>query len=112
MNILIFCLSLFLSKVNIELIAENFKYPVHLTWQDEMMLVVEQGGTVRGVKNKRPGEVWLDIRDRVSSGGEKGLLSIAIGPKNTESENWIFVNYTSKPNGATIISAFKLFLDL
>ncbi len=108
MNILIFCLSLFLSKVNIELIAENFKYPVHLTWQDEMILVVEQGGTVRGVKNKRPGEVWLDIRDRVSSGGEKGLLSIAIGPKNTESENWIFVNYTSKPNGATIISAFPI----
>tara|TARA_B100000029_G_C17601436_1_gene965876 strand:- start:121 stop:1224 length:1104 start_codon:yes stop_codon:yes gene_type:complete len=108
MNIFVFVLFLIFSELNVQFIAGDFEYPIHMTWLDDEVLVVEQRGTVRKIKNEKPGEIWLDIRDRVTSGGEKGLLSIALGPKNTPSENWVFVNYTAKKDGRTVISGFPI----
>jgi glucose/arabinose dehydrogenase len=58
------------------------------------LFVVEQGGTIRvvhrGRKRERP---YLDIRDRVQSGGERGLLSMAFAP-NYRASRRFYVYYT------------------
>lgn len=62
----------------------TFNSPVHVTSAPgaaQLVFVVEQRGVVRvvrdGTKLRRP---FLDIRRRVTSGGEQGLLSIAFHP--------------------------------
>ena len=53
---------------------------------------------------------YLDIRDRVRAGGERGLLSLAFHP-NYASNGYFFVNYTNL-SGATVVSRFSVTSDL
>ena len=57
-------------------------------------MVVEQGGTIRVVRRggvrERP---FLDITDRVRSGGERGLLSVAFPPDYATTRRF-YVYYT------------------
>lgn len=47
----------------------------------DLLFVVEQGGTVQVIRNGQVlDQPFLDISDRISSGGERGLLSIAFDP--------------------------------
>jgi hypothetical protein len=59
--------------------------------------VVEQGGVIRelldGVKQPTP---YLDIHTQVKSGGEQGLLSMAIDPA---APTHVYVYYTAEPDG-------------
>ena len=59
----------------------TFDSPVYVTsppGDARRLLVVEQGGTIRMVRGgKKLAKPFLDIRSRVVSGGEQGLLSIA-----------------------------------
>ncbi len=73
------------------------------------VFIVEQQGTIRVLKNERLSEkLFLDIRDRVTSGGEKGLLGLAFHP-NFSKNRRLFVNYTSPAGGLhTVISEFKI----
>lgn len=59
------------------------------------LFIVNQGGTVRIVSGGVlvPGN-FLDIPDSISSGGERGLLSIAFHP-NFSSNRYFFVYYTN-----------------
>lgn len=63
---------------------------------ERLLFVVEQGGTVRvlrdGVQRKRP---FLDISNRVSTGGEQGLLSIAFSPGYRKNRRF-YVYYTNR----------------
>jgi glucose/arabinose dehydrogenase len=52
---------------------------------------------------------FLDIRDRVSAGGERGLLSVAFHPKYREN-GLFFVNYTNRA-GDTEIARFRVSTD-
>src|SRR4051794_35875329 len=45
------------------------------------LYVVEQPGTIKIVRNGAIGGTFLDIRGRVRSGGEQGLLSVAFHPQ-------------------------------
>lgn len=71
------------------------------------LFMVEQGGQISILKN---GETlanrFLDITDRVLSGGERGLLSLAFSPDYKSSGNF-YVWYT-QPGGATVLSRFKV----
>lgn len=49
---------------------------------------------------------FLDIRDRVRAGGERGLLSIAFHP-NFASNGYCFANYTNL-RGHTVVSRFEV----
>lgn len=49
---------------------------------------------------------FLDIKDRVFSGGERGLLGLAFHPQYNTNRLFV-VNYTRKNDGATVISTFK-----
>ncbi len=62
----------------------------------ERVYVVEQGGRIRVVRNGEvQGEVFLDISDRIRTGGERGLLGLAFHP-GFEANRRFFVNYTNR----------------
>ena len=67
--------------------------------QDGRAWVVERDGTTRS----RP---LLDIRGRITSGGERGLLGLAIHP-GFPADPRVFADYTDR-NGNTVVSSFRL----
>lgn len=72
------------------------------------LFVVEQQGVVRILRNGSLSSTpFLDIRSKVLSGGERGLLSIAF-PPNYASSGRFYVNYTNRPNGATVVARYKV----
>ncbi len=92
-------------------IARGFKQPVHLTHAGDgsgRLFVVEQRGVVRVIENGAlRAEPFLDIRDRVESGGEKGLLSVAFHPQYAANGRF-YVDYTTRDNGLrTIVARFE-----
>jgi hypothetical protein len=76
----------------------DFASPVYVTQPPNggPLLVVEQGGTIRAVSGgsvlSRP---FVDLRSRVLSGGERGLLSVAF-PPNYRRSKLLYVYYTNK----------------
>jgi glucose/arabinose dehydrogenase len=61
---------------------------------DSRMFIVEQGGTIRLVKNGvLLTEPYLDLRSKVSTGGERGLFSLAFHPDFWRN-GLVFVKYT------------------
>jgi glucose/arabinose dehydrogenase len=69
------------------------------------LYAVEQVGRIRYFVNGKLGGTFLDIRDRVVSGGEQGLLSLAFHPKYARNHRF-YVNYTDK-NGNTRVVEFR-----
>ncbi len=69
------------------------------------LYVVEQAGRIRVVRNGRIVGTLLDIRSRVSSGGERGLLSVAFHPGYATNHRF-YVNYTDT-NGDTRVVEFR-----
>ncbi len=71
------------------------------------LYVVEQGGLVKvfegGRLRSRP---FLDLRGRVSTGNEQGLLGLAFGPGYTGRKR-VYVNYTDVA-GDTIIAEYQV----
>ncbi|MEX2195377.1 MAG: PQQ-dependent sugar dehydrogenase [Thermoleophilaceae bacterium] len=69
------------------------------------VFVVEQGGTIRVVRNGRIlRRAFLDIRRDVSSGGERGLLSMAFAPDYERSRRF-YVYFTDR-SGHTRVQEF------
>jgi glucose/arabinose dehydrogenase len=75
----------------------TFSMPTYVTappGDRRRLFVVEQGGTIRvihrGRKLSRP---FLDLRDRVQAGGERGLLSMAFAPRYRKNRRF-YVYYT------------------
>jgi len=87
----------------------NFESPVYVTGAPgfpELLFVVEQGGTVQVLRNgHKQAQPFLDIHDLISSGGERGLLSIAF-PPDYESSGRFYV-YETDPKGNIRIDEFK-----
>jgi glucose/arabinose dehydrogenase len=84
----------------------TFDNPVYVTappGDRGRIFVVEQGGTVRivrgGNKLDRP---FLDVSDRISSGGERGLLSLAFAP-DYASSGLFYVYYTATDGAIRIV---------
>lgn len=70
------------------------------------LFVLEQGGLIRalGPDGVEVQPSFLDISDRVSSEGERGLLGLAFSP-DYEQDHQLFVDYTDL-DGNTVISRF------
>jgi len=66
--------------------------------------VVEQPGRIRKLVNGVPQTPVLDISNRVSSGGERGMLSLAFDPQFADNGN-LFVYFTD-PSGDIAIERF------
>ena len=77
-------------------VASGFSDPLYLTAPpgDDRLFVVEQAGRVRIIEDGAVlPQPFLDIRARVSSGGERGLLSIAFHPRYA-TNGYLYANYT------------------
>ena len=87
----------------------NFSSPVYVTappGERGRIFVVEQGGTVRIVRGgKKIDRPFLDISGRISSGGERGLLSLAFAPDYASSG--LFYVYYTAGNGDIRIAEFR-----
>ena len=89
----------------------SFISPVYVaapTGDRQRIFVVEQPGRIRVVRRGVPLRVpFLDIRNLVSFGGERGLLSIAFPPDYASSGRF-YVYYTARnPEGAMTIAEFR-----
>jgi glucose/arabinose dehydrogenase len=90
------------SRANLDPYATGFKNPTFVGFapgEPRRLYVVEQAGRVRYLLGRRIGGTFLDIRSRVASGGERGLLSVAFSP-NYQTDHRFYVDYTDR-NGDT-----------
>lgn len=86
--------------------ARGFDAPVHLAStksEPRRLYVVEQGGTIRVIeRGRRRSGVFLDIRSRVVSGGEQGLLGLVFDP-NYATNRFIYVNFTDTAGDTRVV---------
>ena len=98
-------------SVSLQQVLSGLNDPLYVTNADDgtnRLFVVERDGIIR-VKQPASSSttVFLDIRSRVLAGGERGLLGLTFHP-NYPSDNRFFVNYTRKPNGATVVAEYRV----
>src|SRR4051794_41049951 len=66
------------------------------------LFVVEQGGRIRVIRKGRTlGQPFLDLSGKISSGGERGLLSLAFHP-NYAQNHLFYVYYTDHQGDITV----------
>ncbi|HEY3020700.1 MAG TPA: PQQ-dependent sugar dehydrogenase [Solirubrobacteraceae bacterium] len=84
----------------------RFDSPLYVTsppGDRRRVFVVEQGGTIHVVRGGRKlAEPFLDIHDKVVSGGEQGLLSMAFAPDYARSGRF-YVDYTDTNGDSRIV---------
>jgi glucose/arabinose dehydrogenase len=97
--------------IRLEPVMTNLSSPILLTNARDgsnRLFAVEQPGRIVVLQ---PGAttptVFLDITSRVLSGGERGLLGLAFHPQ-FETNRRLFVNYTRRPDGATVIAEYRV----
>ncbi len=74
------------------------------------IFVVEQRGIIKVFPDDstiNASQIFLDITDRVSSGGEMGLLGLAFHPL-FKSNGYFYVDYTTSNPRKTVISRFQV----
>ncbi len=84
----------------------TFDSPVYVTsppGDRRRLFVVEQGGRVRVMRDGRTrSRPFLDLRGRISAGGERGLLSLAFAPDYARSGRF-YVYYTAGDGAIRIV---------
>ncbi len=72
------------------------------------LFIVEQGGLIKVLRPGSPTPtVFLDIRTRILSGGERGLLGLAFHPQYA-SNGRFFVYYTRAGDGGLVIAEYHV----
>src|SRR5262245_480334 len=66
------------------------------------LYAVEQVGRIRYLINGRVRGTFIDLRDRLVSGGEQGLLGLAFSP-NYKRNHRFYVNYTDKQGNTRVV---------
>ena len=87
--------------------ARGFDSPVYVTsapGDPATLYVVEQPGIIKIVRNGAVAGTLIDIRSRIKSGGEQGLLSVAFHPQYATNHRF-YVDYTDT-NGDTRVVEF------
>src|ERR671914_315435 len=86
------------STLRVVPVARGLAAPVHVNaprTEPGRLYVVEQGGRIRIVENgSLRNTPFLDIRDRVLAGGERGLLSVAFHPNYAQNRRY-YVQYSN-----------------
>jgi len=90
-------------------VARGLDAPVQVTAprnEPRRLYVVEQRGTIRVIdRGKLRNGFFLDARNRITSGGEQGLLGLAFDPKYG-TNRFVYVNFTDS-NGDTRVVRYK-----
>ncbi|MGD2105144.1 MAG: PQQ-dependent sugar dehydrogenase, partial [Anaerolineae bacterium] len=92
-----------------EILVVGLDHPVQVTHAGDgsgRLFAVEQSGQIRvlrdGVLLPSP---LLDLTDRTSRAGERGLLGLAFHPQY-QANGYLYVNYTRDTDGATVVTRF------
>lgn len=95
--------------ISFEPVLTGLSSPILVTHADDgsgRLFIVELGGVIKVLLDgATTPTTFLDISDRVLSGGEQGLLGLAFHP-GFETNRRFFVNYTRRPDGATVIAEY------
>jgi uncharacterized protein (TIGR03437 family) len=95
------------------LLADGLSSPLYLTNARDgsgRLFILERPGRIRVIRRGENSPIetpFLDISAKVMLGGERGLLGLAFHPQYTINRRF-FVNYTRVPDGATVISEFRV----
>jgi uncharacterized protein (TIGR03437 family) len=108
-------LSVQATQTTVELIelASGLTHPLYVTHardDSHRLFIVERAGRIRVMLPEATlplATPFLDISTKVIQGGERGLLGLAFHPQYATNRRF-FVNYSRMPDGATIISEFKV----
>lgn len=97
------------AQITAETVAISLRNPVAVTADPtnaSVFFVVEQNGLIRVMREGALlAEPFLDLRNEVIAGGERGLLGLALAPDFAESRRF-FVNFTNR-NGDTVVARFR-----
>jgi len=91
-------------------VTSGLSSPVYATHSRDgsgRLFIVERGGLIKVLPpaGTTP-TIFLDIATRVLAGGEQGLLGLAFHPEFSTNRRF-FVNYTRRPDGATVIAEYQ-----
>jgi glucose/arabinose dehydrogenase len=95
--------------LTLETVATGLDNPVFVTSppNDARLFVVEQTGRIRIISNGAVlTQPFLDLRSRITRGGEQGLLSVAFSPSYA-TNGFFFVNFTDT-RGDTQVERFHV----
>ena len=96
------------AQIRGETIVRGLRNPVAILpdpTDERTFLIVEQRGVIHVARDGRLlEEPFLDLRDQVSTGGERGLLGLVLAPDYLESRR-LFVNFTNR-DGNTVVARF------
>lgn len=91
---------------SLSLLVEGLDQPLYLVDAADgsgRLFVVEKTGAIRIFQDGALHEsLWLDLRDQVSSGGEQGLLGLALHPQFAEN-GILFVDYTDLDGNTQLV---------
>ena len=97
------------AQIQLVPIATGLANPVFVTGARDgtrRLFIVEQAGTIRVMPiDGGAMSLFLDIRSRVRSGGEQGLLGLAFHPSYASNRRF-FVYYTRSTDGAIVIAEY------
>ena len=104
-----------LTGIRLEEVASGLNDPIGVTNAGDgsgRLFVNERGGRIRvvnadGTLRTRD---FVDLSDRLSAGGERGLLGLAFHP-NFAANGRLFVHYSRRSDGATVISELTASAD-
>ena len=89
----------------LEVLTTELDQPVFLTapTNDPRQFVVEQPGRIRVLADGQlEAQPFLDISDKISAGGERGLLGLAFHPDYAE-DGRFYVNYTDRSGDTQVV---------
>jgi glucose/arabinose dehydrogenase len=96
-------------SVSLKPYVSGFSSPIYVAAprnERDRIYVVEQGGVIKAViKGKVRARPFLNITNLVTSGGERGLLSVAFHP-NYAKNHRLYVDYTDR-NGDTRVVEYR-----
>jgi glucose/arabinose dehydrogenase len=92
-------------------VNHRFSKPVFLTHSPDRtnrLFVVEQDGQILIIQRNRVLPTpFLNLADKLSTGGERGLLGLAFHP-HFSSNGRVFINYTRTQDRATVIAEYRV----
>lgn len=100
------------SGITAALVADGLESPLFVTAPagDDRLFIVERSGRIRILRSEYVLEVpFLDIVDRVGTGGERGLLGLAFHPDYAVNGHF-YVNYSDR-DGNTRVERFSTSVD-
>lgn len=90
--------------IDLERVADGFDQPLYVTGDGTgsgLLYVVEQTGRIWIVRDGQRSDAFLDYADKVSTGGERGLLGLAFPGEFAETGRFV-VSYTNREGDSVL----------